>query len=508
MMNNKQFFSQMLITKLIKRETNNSAKLKITCSFKTIGMSILSPNIKFFKFQKINFSGAKIGDDGLVLLLDSINSSENKNFLKILNLSNNRLTAQGLKYFKENMKTCINMEVLNISYNQLDSNGVAHLREYLKENSYLKQLHLSHTKLNCQLISELWNNFDGGEELNFLNFIDLSCNELSDKGVEVVSKLLKNTSSIKKIDLSSNKINPEGFLKFFENLNFNKTLNVLLIGFNKMNTETLSLLAEYLLDNKTLNVLSINDCQINEGGCLSFAICLRYNNTIKVLNLSGNNLGYLGIKFLSNELCHNSCLEVIELNSTSIYDEGCAFLCNVLCQNNTIKHLSLESNSITIAGVKLLYKGLTLNSSLEKLNFSDNLLSDEGVETLLDSFFESKFLLKELYLSMTDCGKDISMVNKLGKFLIEKPLQILCLKNNNFDLTTGGILAKAVKSNQSLVKLDLSYNCLGQDGVKNLILSLEKNNKLEYVNLSHNKVKKSESILFSKIPNTCKNLLF
>ncbi|XP_073700538.1 ribonuclease inhibitor-like [Garra rufa] len=164
-----------------------------------------------------------------------------------------------------------------------------------------------------------------------------------------------------------------------------------------------------------LEKLDLWRCSITEKQCLILTSALKSNPShLRELNLSGNKLGDSGVKNLSDLLMNPQFkLETLDLYDCSITEKQCLILI-----------LALKSNP----------------SHLRELNLSENKLGDSGVKNLSDLLMNPQFKLETIELDR--CS------------ITEKQ----CL-----------ILTSALKSNPShLTELYLSWNKLGDSGVKNL----------------------------------------
>ncbi|KAL7853107.1 hypothetical protein SRHO_G00188920 [Serrasalmus rhombeus] len=194
------------------------------------------------------------------------------------------------------------------------------------------------------------------------------------------------------------------------------------------------------------------------------------NSSLTELDLSNNDLQDSGVELLSAGLKSSDCkLEILRLALCHFGGTSCENLGSVLqTETSSLKELDISNNELHDSGVELLCAGLKIShckleilrlalchfggkscenlgsvlqtetSSLKELDISNNELHDSGVELLCAGLKSSHCKLEILRLS--GC-----MVRKEGCFS----------------------LASALSSNPSYVKeLDLSYNLLGESGVK------------------------------------------
>ncbi|XP_067456456.1 NLR family CARD domain-containing protein 3-like isoform X7 [Thunnus thynnus] len=163
----------------------------------------------------------------------------------------------------------------------------------------------------------------------------------------------------------------------------------------------------------------LNDCNLTADCCKELSSTLSSNsNELNHLNLSDNNLQDSGIELLCTGLTSRHCrLKLLRLNRCSLTKRCCENLASVLSTSSPLRELDLSDNDIEDTGVQQLCTGLgNVGCKLETIRLS--------------------------FCSITERG---------------------C-----------GFLASAVKSNPShLGELDLSYNHLGESGVKLISEALE-----------------------------------
>ncbi|XP_067835578.1 NACHT, LRR and PYD domains-containing protein 3-like [Heptranchias perlo] len=167
----------------------------------------------------------------------------------------------------------------------------------------------------------------------------------------------------------------------------------------------------------TIKHLNLEHCSIQCEGLQRLRPAL---HKCRVLRLSNNHLGDSGVKLLSAALRKPDC---------------------------KIQELRLWSNDLTASCTEDLSSALRTNRSLTVLNLSNNKLGDSGVKLLSAALRNPNCKIKELELWDNDisasCAEDLS---------------------------------SALSTNRSLTFLDLSYNKLGDSGVKLLSAALRKPN--------------------------------
>ncbi|KAM4706503.1 NACHT, LRR and PYD domains-containing protein 1-like [Discoglossus pictus] len=276
-----------------------------------------------------------------------------------------------------------------------------------------------------------------------------------------------------------------------------------------------------------LRELRLLGCDMTSSCCEDLQDVITINRSLITLDLSYNKLGDFGVKRLCYGLKHPDCaLQELRLCRCDLTSSCCQDLQDVITINTSLITLDLSGNELGDSGVKLLCDGLkdpycalqelrldrcnltssccealqdviTTNRSLITLDLSGNKLGDSGVKRLCDGLRHPDCALRELRLLGCDmtssCCEDLQDVitinrslitldlsyNKLGDFGVKR----LCyglkhpdcalqeLRLDGCDLTSSSYedLQDVITTNRSLNTLDLSGNKLGDSGVKRLL---------------------------------------
>ncbi|KAL7853091.1 hypothetical protein SRHO_G00188760 [Serrasalmus rhombeus] len=252
------------------------------------------------------------------------------------------------------------------------------------------------------------------------------------------------------------------------------------------------------------------------------------NSSLTELDLSNNDLQDSGVELLSAGLKRSDCkLEILRLALCHFGGKSCENLGSVLqTETSSLKELDISNNELHDSGVELLSAGLksshckleilrlvlchfggkscenlgsvlqTETSSLKELDISNNELHDSGVELLCAGLKSSHCKLEILRLALCHFGgkscenlgsvlqTETSSLKELdisNNELHDSGVELLCagLKSSHCKLEIFRLsgcmvrkegcssLASALSSNPSYLKeLDLSYNLLGESGVK------------------------------------------
>jgi Ran GTPase-activating protein (RanGAP) involved in mRNA processing and transport len=119
---------------------------------------------------------------------------------------------------------------------------------------------------------------------------------------------------------------------------------------------------------------------------------------------------------------------------------------------------------------------LSVYTSLEKM--CDNNIVNLSVDMMLDAM---KFKLSR------DQPTKLAELTKIMNVLNARAFtHTVLLTRNGIDAHCARVIANGLKTNISLVNLDLRFNCIGNQGVGHLALALERNTDLCLINLAYN----------------------
>ncbi|XP_072307423.1 leucine-rich repeat-containing protein 34 [Eucyclogobius newberryi] len=233
--------------------------------------------------------------------------------------------------------------------------------------------------------------------------LDLSYNNITDKGVKHLAELLQGENSLRSLDLTFNDIGESGAQLLSQSLQSNTTLLSLTLSGNKVKNVGAMRLADLLQVNHALQELRLEHCDLDTQSVIAFAIVLKSNRTLLSLDISRPLLfGHQeewAVHF-SQMLAVNRSLQELHLGAMGIMSSGIERLSKALLFNHSLKYLNLRGNRVTRDDVLPLVDALVRkDSALEVLDLTANQVEDEGAEYLSGALASPNCSLKELSLS-------------------------------------------------------------------------------------------------------------
>ncbi|KAK5866594.1 hypothetical protein PBY51_020773 [Eleginops maclovinus] len=274
------------------------------------------------------------------------------------------------------------------------------------------------------------------------------------------------------------------------------------LGYNSIGDTGVRELVEGLRDqNCKLKTIRLQGCGLTGQACKDLALALRQSWKLRELDLSMNEIGDDGVRYLADGLRSPECqLETLRLSQCNIEEKGCCCLASALQLNSGIlKVLDLSINMVRDKGAKELYIkcdvsqltklemyhcGLTAlschnigealkheTSNLVELNLSNNQLEDSGFALICEGMYAWCRLEK---LNVSRCG----ITGRACVYLAT----VLCSLSQLYK----GLTQKTDWQAVELRELDLSMNCIGDQGVREIAAGLKNPcTHLKALNLSH-----------------------
>ncbi|XP_048056428.1 NACHT, LRR and PYD domains-containing protein 12-like [Megalobrama amblycephala] len=306
--------------------------------------------------------------------------------------------------------------------------------------------------------------------------LDMSDNNLQKSGVQLLSGgLMSPNCQLNKLSLANCYLTDQCSETVASVLqSSNSRLIELDMSDNDLEDSGVKLLSEGLKSpNCHLNKLSLAGCKLTGQCCKIVASVLQSSNSHLIeLDMSHNSLQDSGVELLSDGLKNPNCqLKILSLAGCKFTGQCCESVASVLeSSNSRLIELDMSDNDLQKSGVKLLSDGLkSPNCQLNKLRLAGCKLTGQCCKIVASVLQSSNCHLIELDMSLN--GLQDSGVELLSGGLKCPNCQLKILGLSGCEVTDKDchFLASALRSNPShLRELDLSYNYLGESGVKML----------------------------------------
>ncbi|XDV23343.1 hypothetical protein PO909_027944, partial [Leuciscus waleckii] len=323
--------------------------------------------------RELNLSGCELGDTRVNQIAALLQDKHCK--LNIIQFSDCRITEEGYKALASALRSNPSHLIeLDLTGNDPGQSGVKKLNDLLQDpNCQLKTLRFLRSPAAeeaCQYVTGIV-----GKNPLLLRELNLSEHKLGDTRVNQISALLQDKHfKLNTLILCGCSITEKQCLSMTSALCSNLShLRELDLSGNELKNKGVTHLSDILTDVRCkLERLRLRSCKMTDEGCSAVTSALKSNPShLRELNLSENKLGDSGFKNLSDLLMNPECkLEKLQLCKCSIKEKQCGFLTSALKSNPShLRELDLSGNTLGDKGVKNLYPLLSNECKLEKLRF-------------------------------------------------------------------------------------------------------------------------------------------
>ncbi|XP_070545242.1 leucine-rich repeat-containing protein 74A-like [Ptychodera flava] len=239
-----------------------------------------------------------------------------------LNLEDNDIGPCGAMYIIEMLTENVGIQRLNLSENNLGSEGARLICDVINSNNNLTNLQLR------------GNRFKESDAVHFaellkspvsrnLKEINLSHNQFSVKGGQLLASAIEINSTLMKLDLSWNHLRRKGSLALCRALKLNTSVTYIDLSWNGLADEGAAVLSVVLRKNPTLRYLDIGCNRISRVGIGKITDALKSNQTLQILKLAGNTITHSGAVAILVTLDNNgeSALVLLDLGNVSVTRE-------------------------------------------------------------------------------------------------------------------------------------------------------------------------------------------
>lgn len=298
---------------------------------------------------------------------------------------------------------------------------------------------------------------------NFTDNLKLSHMGIGNNLAHHLAEALSLLPDIKSIDLTDNSLTDDGIVRVIKAISHIPNLTHLNLSKNAIGAETTKALCSYLLgEDCVLQELVLQHVNVDDKECCKLVEAIKNNNYITLLDLSYNKIGesetlntvshhhhaVTGGAALAEILHNNRCpLNTLILGWNRIRLGSAIIFTTALEHNHTVTHLDLSFNGLGVEGGQAIGNALLENNTLKTLLLSNNGINSTACLTICIGIIENQ--------SLTKVVLDGNCVGEQGlRALMMIPLAIgnrvqISINGCNFDM----------KDNSLQALLDLNQPC-------------------------------------------------
>lgn len=343
-----------------------------------------------------------------------------------------------------------------------------------------------------------------------LSSLELSCNAIGDEGAACLADLLDRLPNLTSLDARSTSMGPRGQAGLFSAVASNTVLTCIDLGAlgeagrNVTGAEGALAIAQMLQVNSVLSSLSLSSNRISADQASEISRGLDQNICLRSLDLSDNDMRDIGTTAVSSS---GSCkfLKVLSLAHNAITDKGMRAVVSLLeTPDIYLENLNISGNVISAESATSIGITMCRNTSVTTLALDGNKLRADGGKGLseslvwriveekdpfgrvLDSTLFYPQSLVRLKLSRNELGNEGA--TRVASMLAQNTtLLMLDLSHNSITDAGASAMGDALSKNSSVENLTLAYNNIGDRGMIHLATALDDNNSLSHLNIEGNK---------------------
>ena len=463
------------------------------------------------ELEELNLCCNKLKELGVRNILDSINISNlstlnisNNHITRLkfitnilthatklvgLDLSYNKLSAEGMRHFLNQMKSNFaNLVKLNVSGNIISDEVAEAFTDALSENTKLKELNLSDNNLHTKRISKIFN----GLKISTLIKLNVSHNNITDQAADYMVIFLSRNKKLEELDLSHINLLSDGAIKICRTTL--SELTAFNISHNGITTRAAKDIATFLSRNTKLQKLDLSHNSLLSAGVIM--ICKTNLSKLTTLNISHNGITVEAADDIAGFLSHNTKLQVLDLSHSDLQESGSVIVFEVLQNISVLTSLKISNCNVIKEAVDQLAIVLYNNISLQELDLSYNNLSKSNSATILKGM---KNMSNLITLNISHNNTTDEAADELGNVLHHNTsIQVLNINCDNL-LTLDAIkIFKSMKNISNLVTMNISHSVITNTAVDNLVCLLHCYASLKEIDLSSNHISTSDAIKIFK----------
>ena len=275
------------------------------------------------------------------------------------------------------------MTAVNHSHVRLGDAGVLLLLDGLRENGRVSFLGLRNVGLGDDGAAAVAGLLRTGASA--LTTVDLAFNTIGDEGARALAMAVCANSRLTRLNLGHNQVGDAGAVVLAEAIRGNAVVNDVDLAYNEIGDVGASALAKALLEAESSLALDVGHNELGDIGATAMANAVRVSGCLKRISFGNNTIGDAGVRALADALKCNASVEVVDLDCNHISDDGAIAIAEALLHNVSVTRLSLARNEIADEGTSALADALLVNTSVTEVNLQFNFVGDVGALDMADA---------------------------------------------------------------------------------------------------------------------------
>ena len=298
--------------------------------------------------------------------------------LRILDISNISLTDRNINELIPFLKDLNFLNYINMSLNNLSHKSLKLFSEIIPSFPFLEHIVLDQNSFGDDGIIAL---SDGLKKIDNLKSFSAVFNQIKTDGIEKLSNELKRSKNLFYLNLSINYLFFEEIDDFVYAIKYMNNLIELNVSNNQISSEGISMIGEILP--KTIQKLNFSECEIYQDGFSEFGAYLNRIPNLTCLIIYGNRNGPSGINSLLDGFEFCPYLSYLDFGCNRIEDCDMVLFIKKIRKIKNIKKLILKENYLTDSSILFLFDVINMLANLEMLDISWNSIEGSNLTEFL-----------------------------------------------------------------------------------------------------------------------------
>ena len=380
------------------------------------------------------------------------------NTLKILILSNNDIDDKTAKILFDSLyqNHFRQISILNLSNNKISNNGILSSENFFKSNTSINTLVFSHNLIGSIGCNNLINYLKESETLA-LRTIDLSYNGITKDGLISLIDFIMINNKLVTLNLAGNYLCDEGIRKLtdiYSSHIIHIKLSYLNLENNNITKNSCKYINKIISSSMFITNICLNNNPLYNEGVISILSHIDFDCSLVTLDLSYTQIGEDCVKYISEKFDKFISIRILNLSLNDL-SSACIYIKNLLIKETNLKSLKLNSCNIKDKEM-LIFQGLRKNKNLETFDLSRNNLSVLNTDNnnYLITFLKENNVLKNLILDDTKLN-DKFLLNFSKGIIVNNNLKKISLTNNDFSNEYINELIDSIKKNKTIKKIEI-----------------------------------------------------
>ena len=409
--------------------------------------------------------------------------------------------------------------------------GFKYLTEEQKNQVYFARVKSKESKLIGGLVNlrelEIFDDIEPKTDIKnitcyFNSFKKLNClsivgNNMGNKECSKLSEGLAYLKELRILNLSFNTLTDSNISKF--SFDAKNKIEVLNLKGNTITDAGLDLIKKEFMKLINLKEINLDDNQFGDKGFKILISIIKNLKNLKLLSIPNCGVTKVGLQFLSDSLTQETKsdfmqnLECINLISNPIGDDCENYLINIFTNLSKLKKYNIGQTQISKYAKHRIYLAMhKINKNwyldyeggwyklspqdLDEVYLFQNIIRENKIPLRFDNLNKNwakkygKKYKNRLNFDFSKCDLNDDNIKTFNEFISFFPnIRSIDLSFNQKITNEGfGLLSDGLKNLLNLSQINLSSNCIDDEGLKSVFNFISKESKLHYIDLSWNNI--------------------